>query len=283
MRSGIWTVSAMFCFLLAGSVAAGAPLPGGGLLLAVRSYIGVGVIDVSEDAARDVGLVEPHGVEICSVAEDSPAERFGLSVGDIVLTYRDERVQGHEHFARLVRETPVGRSVELGVVRNRARKTVTIETGGRPGPHSVSRRLEAVRPELDALLDWGRSVAANSRVPPGRLDWSFDLSYPTVRVSSRNTGLGVELEQVDGQLAKYFGVDEGVLVRNVGDGSRAASAGLQAGDVIVTIDGEPVAVPKDIGKLARRSGGTAVTLGIVRDREESSLSLDLGTVAANQD
>ena len=61
--------------------------------------------------------------------------------------------------------------------------------------------------------------------------------------------LGVSAEAVSGQLATYFGVESGVLVRQVDESSAAAKAGVKAGDVITAVNGKPV---KDAGDLRRR-------------------------------
>ena len=61
--------------------------------------------------------------------------------------------------------------------------------------------------------------------------------------------LGVSAEEVSGQLAAYFGVESGVLVRQVDEDSAAAKAGVKAGDVITAVNGKAV---KDAGELRRQ-------------------------------
>ena len=106
------------CILAMGALLQASPLSDARILLAPTSYIGLGVMDLGEDAVRKIGLIDPHGIEISSVVDGSPADDAGLCGGDVVLTYRGETVQGYEHFARLVRETPAGRKVDLGIVRD---------------------------------------------------------------------------------------------------------------------------------------------------------------------
>ena len=92
--------------------------------------------------------------------------------------------------------------------------------------------------------------------------------------------LGIRAESVDGQLADFFGVSAGVLVRHVGEDTVAADAGLRAGDVITAIDGEAV---DDLSALRRRFSaldpGAAFDIAIVRDRAEMSLPAELGDEA----
>ena len=60
--------------------------------------------------------------------------------------------------------------------------------------------------------------------------------FPRAFMSWRSSIVGIEAESLDSQLAEYFGVKEGVLVRSVVRGSAAEKSGLRAGDVIVKID-----------------------------------------------
>ena len=88
--------------------------------------------------------------------------------------------------------------------------------------------------------------------------------------------LGIRAESVDGQLAEYFGVSAGVLVRHVEEDTVAAAAGLRAGDVITAIDGEAV---DDLRALRRRLSaldpGTSFAIAVVREGAEMSLPAEL--------
>lgn len=243
-------------------------------------------MEVSPDKAREIGLVDPHGVEISSVAQHSPALRAGLEQGDIVLTYQDERVNGIEHFARLVRETPVGRTVELSIVRDADRLALDVEIGRRDGTSSVRETIDAVKEGLaldeghmDSLRQHLDSVrqhldSVHKRLRSGDARSGADFGTPLKRISDRRIGL--ELVDVDGQLAEFFGVDSGALVRSVLEGSPCDRAGMRAGDVIVGVDGTRVRGTADIrdAVLAIGSGGAA-ELELVRDRRTTKLELDV--------
>lgn len=230
--------------------------------LSPASYLGVGVMDLGEEAGREIGLVDPHGIEITSVQGGSPAENAGLQRGDIVLTFRDQRVEGQEQFARLVRETPAGRAVELGIVRDGRRSAVSVEIGRRETRIATRRVLEATEEGLERM-----------KRDFGGLAFHLEGGVPRVRISSRNRWLGVELDEIDGQLAEYFGVERGVLVTHVREGSPAAEAGLRAGDVIVGIDGRETRRAGDIGRLLDEETGDAVSIEIVRDRTKTNLQV----------
>lgn len=230
--------------------------------LAPTSYLGVGVMDLGEEAGREIGLVDPHGIEITSVQSGSPADRAGLQRGDYVLTYRDERVEGQEQFARLVRETPAGRIVELGTVRDGRRRALSVEIGQRETRIETRRVLEAAEEGLDRI---GRDLSG--------LTFRLGDSVPRVRIASRNRWLGVELEDVEGQLAEYFGVERGVLVTQVREGSPADEAGLRAGDVIVGVDGRESRSASDIDRFLEGESGGAVSIEFVRDRSKVDVEI----------
>lgn len=251
-------------------VALGGPLPadgspraGGSLLFATSSFLGVGALEIGEGTAREIGLVEPHGVEISNLTLGGPAERAGLRVGDIVLTYRGERVNGAQHFARLVRETPAGRTVRLEVARDGKRMSIDVEIGAREQKANVWRTLDSARQGL-------RTGLGNDS---GLL---LDLNVPKVHMIVSNRRIGADLESLDGQLASYFGVVRGVLVRHVEGDSSARRAGLEAGDVILEIDGHVVATADEATSRLAASVTRRIELTVARDRARRTLELDLG-------
>ena len=217
-------------------------------LLAPSSYVGLGIMDLDSEKAESVGLIEPHGVEVTNVAPGSPAERAGLQRGDILVAWRGVRVEGIEHFARLVRETPVGREVELSVFRGGSKRAVRVEIGER---------------SLSVASAIGRCENCRLIVP--------DVPRPYIAVQSRV--LGAELEAIDGQLAEFFGVRQGVLIRSVDRRSAAESAGFKAGDVIVAVAGKPVARARDVSRalLSAKEGNVSVEL--MRGRRKQTLEL----------
>ena len=90
--------------------------------------------------------------------------------------------------------------------------------------------------------------------------------------------LGIDVEDVSGQLGVYFGVPEGegVLVREVHSGSPAEKGGLNAGDVIIKVDGERVKTATDLrSKLRDKRDQKTVSVGVIRKGAEMSLKVGL--------
>jgi C-terminal processing protease CtpA/Prc len=89
--------------------------------------------------------------------------------------------------------------------------------------------------------------------------------------------LGVELQSLTPQLAKYFGagMDAGALVSNVIENSAAAKGGLQAGDVITAIDGKKVGSPEEAMRIIREKPAGEIRLTILRDKRERTIRVTL--------
>jgi serine protease Do len=215
------------------------PLPGG-------SYLGIGIQEINADRAKALKLPPGAVVEITRVGPGSPADKAGLRTGDVVLQYNGVRVEGIEHFSRIVRDTPVGRDVKLDILRNGVQQTVTAKIGQHPAPQGV--------PFPDGF---------GVPLPDG----------PRIFEGWRSPMLGVEAESLDGQLAQYFGVSQGVLVRAVMKGSPAEKAGIKAGDVILRIEDGRVATPADISGRLRALGGKSVPVALMRDRKEMTVTV----------
>lgn len=220
------------------------------------SFLGVGVVEIDAERAKALGLKEEYGVEVKNVDGDSPAAKAGLKEGDVVLEYSGQRVQGVEQFIRLVRETPVGRQVKLLISRNGASQTVTATTAARKGTFFSS----------------GPGFEINI---PNVMEFHMP-DLPRSLMSWQSHTLGIESESVGSQLAEYFGVKSGVLVRSVTKGSAAEKAGIKAGDVIVKVDSQQVASPKEISSALRSlKSKKTFPLSIVRNRNEMTVNVTI--------
>jgi serine protease Do len=215
------------------------------------SYLGVMVQEIDSDRAKAMKLPEEAGVEITRVESESPADKAGLKAGDVIVQYNGQRVEGMEQFSRLVRETPAGRDAKLSILREGASQKVTAKLGARRAP------------------------ALYAPLPPDR----FDIRIPDIPrsfMSWRSPALGVEAESLEGQLAQFFGVKEGVLVRSVVKGAAAEKAGIKAGDVITRVGDTKVATPADISGAIRSFKGKQVPIALMRDHKEMTVNVALG-------
>jgi serine protease Do len=213
------------------------------------SYIGVMVQEIDSERSKELKLHEEAGVEVTRVEPDSPADRAGMKVGDTIVQYNGQRVEGMEQFSRLVHETPAGREVKLDIVRGGA-------------PQALMAKIGMRRPTPFAAMP----------APMERFEFQMP-DIPRSLMSWRSSVLGIECESLDGQLAQYFGVKEGVLVRSVTKGSAADKAGIKAGDVITRIDDAKVAAPSDISSRIRSLRGKSAPMVLMREHKEMTLSV----------
>jgi serine protease Do len=249
-----------WCLLLAASLAPAASAQDPYAYLNVfrsGSFLGVNVAEVDAERARELKLKEERGVEIKRVEPGSPAEKAGLKEGDVVLEYNGQRVEGTESFIRMVRETPVGRTARMQISRDGNLQTVTAVLGQRKDG-AFGRNFSVTVPPVPPL-------------PP-----IPNIDVPRSVITLRTPRVGLETESLSGQLADFFGVKEGVLVRSVDKGSPAEKAGFKAGDVILKVDGRPVSRPRDVSDELRNSWDKkTVPVVVMRAKKELTLNVDL--------
>jgi serine protease Do len=232
-----------------------------------QSFLGVGVAEITSSRARDLKLGEEHGVEITRVEDDSAAAKAGLKVGDVVLEYQGQRVEGMEQFIRLVRETPAGREVKMTISRNGSTQTVPVVMGSQRGAARLGRDAEWF--DMPAMP----SMPAMPPMP--------DL--PRVFTTWSSSMLGIEAEGLTEQLGEYFGVKEGVLVRSVAKGSAAEKAGIKAGDVLVKVDQTKVTSPSEVTSAVHAARPrTTFPVDIIRDRHPLTLNVTMDNDRSEQ-
>jgi len=223
----------------------------------VGSHLGVKLTDVDSDRAKVLRLGEARGAEVVSVEENGPAEQAGIRAGDILLSYNGENIIGAQQLGRLVAETPQGRKVIMTYSRNGKVESTTVTTGAPRAPR----------------FNFPGSVGFDAPEFPNLTV----VDIPNPMLIWKNSALGIEGESVDSQLAHYFGVKRGVLIRSVEKESPAEKAGLKAGDVLTAIGNHEVASPRDIGSFMRsaRYGRKAVTVALARDRKPMTISIPI--------
>lgn len=252
-------------------------------------YLGVMLEDVDSENREELGARDASGAVITSVTVGSPASGAGLRQKDIVVAFNGTKVNDAEHLSRLVRETPGEQSVKLEVLRSGSVTTIDVVLGKRKVTIAESFRMptdfdfgtiDSINGHLRIMTQGLDSMCRALGDSLQRMDFSQHFNLPDnhqVRVFTHRGRLGAELQPLTGQLAKYFGVSsqKGVLVSTVGDSGAARSAGLQAGDVIVSIDGKEVWSPDELTRIvgARKEGDVAMR--IVRDRREQTVRVSL--------
>lgn len=167
-----------------------------------RGWLGVRIQDIDNDLSVALGLDSTEGVLIADVQDDSPASRGGLASGDVVVAVGSARITSTGHFRNLIASSAANSKIELEVLRAEQKLKLSVKLGTLPSSDkSASDGSQA--PEPLKGMD-GLTLRELDEAMRKRLDLSSDV--------------------------------QGVVVARVAPGSRAARAGLSAGDVILEIN-----------------------------------------------
>ncbi len=303
-----------FLALAAGEVLSQSPrLPGPARTVSV-AYLGAFLGDVTEDRLQELKLTEIQGAVVGRVVADSPAEKAGLKVGDVLLRFRGELVEGREHFYRLLTEATPFRIATMVISRDGVRLNVHVTLSERRGA-AVDERSRLFS-EYDEIRRAGQQKALEAeearqrgdhraaqelatgstlllkQAEEGRAEMENELartggtggpawSQSTYSVNANRHLLGVTVRPLNSQMAETFLVPggAGVLVTEVRPGGLVERAGIKAGDCITALNGEPIKSMKDLtrqtGWAAREGASTEVVFSIVRDRREATVKANL--------
>jgi serine protease Do len=252
------------------------------------SWLGVETREVTSDNAKELKLPGERGVVLGRIAPDSPASKSGLRENDVVTEINGQQVEGAMQFRRMIREIPAGRSVQLTVWRDGRTQKINVTLGK---AEELRRSMTRVAPGMPGAFAF--------RVPelPEMPDMPEVAEIPGMpsmegdglMLYAGHPRLGIDAEDLSGQLGSFFGAPdgEGILVRSVNSGSPAEKAGVKAGDVITSLNGERIRSVGDLRqKLAVQHGEKdkdaeskdkmhTVKLGVLRNKSEISLNVEV--------
>ena len=178
-----------------------------------RGWIGVQIQSVSPEMAESIGLDKARGAMIAEVAAGGPAQKAGLGMGDIILTFDGKPVDKMRALPRIVAETPIDKNVDAVVWRKGKQAIVKVKVA----------ELKEEAPEVAV------ATAAEDR---SALD------------KTELADLGLTVTPVTERVRKRYKLEEGVtglLVLDVDDDGDASEKGIRRGDVIDEIQQVTVA------------------------------------------
>jgi serine protease Do len=196
-----------------------------------RSQLGVMIQPVTSDMAASLGLKEVGGVIISSIEPDSAADRAGLKQGDVIQAFNGETVKDFNVLRNRVADTPPGSTATISIVRDGARRDVSVKLN---------------------------ETTATKSARSGETD-----STPEDK-----TALGISVAPLTPELATRYSLPsdaKGIVVQDVNPDGRAADAGLQAGDLIQQVNRQSVKNVEDLRTAVRGSADRPVLLLITRE------------------
>lgn len=91
-----------------------------------RGWLGVYIQEISRDLAESFGLDRAKGALVSQVIKDSPAEKYGILPGDVILKFNGQWVEDSNHLPALVGRVDVGETVKVEVLRDKKRKRLNV-------------------------------------------------------------------------------------------------------------------------------------------------------------
>jgi len=256
------------------------------------SYLGVQTQEITKDNFSKYGLSGVCGVAVEKVSDNSPASAAGIQAGDVILRLDGEEVTGVRKLTRLISEVDPDHQVKVTISRNGREQEITATVAKRPMPEFQNgnftwngvmpdmRAWNGVMPDMKEMPQFKampdmKLMPDLKNMPNGPQVWSFPGGEGRSFAWKAGEGraIGVSVESLSKQLAQHFGVDGGVLVSEVRDGSPASKAGLRAGDIITEVDGKQIKDQFDIIRGINDKKDGDVTVTYVRDGHRQTVNV----------
>ncbi|MGJ0506154.1 MAG: DegQ family serine endoprotease [Methylocystis sp.] len=203
-----------------------------------RGWLGVRIQNVDDAIAETLNLGAVRGALVAGVDDKGPSKPAGVKAGDVIVKFDGKPIRESRDLPKLVAATPVGKDVELVIMRGGKEETKKVKLG----------RLED-----------GEKVASREE--------GKEKSEPTSPASQ--SALGMELSRLTDDLRARYQIKDslknGVLITSVDPSSSAAEKRLQAGEILLEVNQEPVNDPADAVKKikALKDSGKKTALLIV--------------------
>jgi hypothetical protein len=263
-------------------------------LLAARGWIGIVVSGAPREIHTEGNQLMMRFLsypEIVSVDPSSPAQRGGLAAGDTLLAYDGQDVRGADiSMTRLLRPNAKvivrvrrdGRIKELPVVVAEVPSRIRIRKEGEmreatqswftPTPDVV--RVSPIVPSAPAVPPRAFTFTSPPSAPmaPGPVG----MSLPRPFEFSPSGVAGAQLVTISDGIKRSLGLQSGVLVVRVPDGTLADASGLKEGDIIVRVERQPVQSVVQLWQIVTRAdenGAREVNLDLIREKQARELKL----------
>ncbi|MGO8834632.1 MAG: DegQ family serine endoprotease [Roseiarcus sp.] len=188
-----------------------------------RGWLGVRIQNVDDSIAESLGLGTARGALIAGVDDHGPAKPAGLLAGDVIVKFDGKEIKESRDLPKLVASMPVGKQVDIVIIRKGEEITKTVKLG----------RLEDGERVAAAAANGGSDDDANAQR------------------KALSKAFGMELSGLSDEARKTFRIKDGVkgvVISSVEPNSPAAEKGLQPGEVIEEVNQLAVSQPGDVSK-----------------------------------
>jgi len=194
-----------------------------------RGWLGVLIQEVTRELAESFGMKNPHGALVAKVMEDSPAERAGLQVGDVIVEFNGKKVIRSSSLPPLVGRTAVDKYSEVTIIRDRSKKRIKVKIAQLPDDITQAKSETEVEKEI------------------------------------KKSALGLSVKDLDKETRQKMKVESGVQVIDVDDTGPAMQAGIRKGDIISMVDNRSVTTVDEFeGIIEALKPGKSVAILIQR-------------------
>ncbi len=192
----------------------------------VRGWLGVMIQKITPELKDKLGLEEEAGALVADVSKGGPADKAGIERGDVIVSFDGKAIKEMNDLPFIVAATPVGKSVNVEVLRKGKRQTVKVEVGELKEEEAAAQPPTETRPKLGMSME----------------DITPDIAK---RLGLTETS--------------------GVVVVQVEDGSPAAEAGVRPGDILLEVDQKAIASLEDFdAKTSGYKAGDTLLLLVKR-------------------
>ncbi len=190
-----------------------------------RGWLGVYIQRMTPEMAESLGVAGKKGALVSDVTKDGPADKAGLKSGDVIVSFDGRSVSDEHELPQLVAATKPGSKVTVVVIRDGKELKIPVTIAEMEGEKAGAR---AGGPDL-------------------------------------TKGLGLTVQDITPEIARQFEIENrsGVIVTQVEDGSPADDAGFQDGDIIRSVNRQPVKNVHEFGALVKKLKGEKSALFLV--------------------
>ncbi|MCD7110806.1 DegQ family serine endoprotease [Rhizobium sp. DKSPLA3] len=210
-----------------------------------RGWLGVRIQPVTDDIAESLGMDTPRGALVAGIIEGGPISKGEIKTGDVITKFDGRDVAEMRDLPRVVAESPVGKAVDVIVIRDGKEMTVQV-TLGRLEDADVA-NAEASTEDAPGSSD--DAPATEGEGGAGSPEGTDQAEPPAAELPKFDEVLGMKLALLETPNRRSFGIGddvEGVVITEVAQGSAAAERRITAGDVIVEIGQEAMKTPEDV-------------------------------------